>query len=583
MMSLTEPHIYEFDDFRLDAGKRLLLRRGQMLSLTPRILDTLIYFVRHQGRVIEKDELMRAIWPDAFVEENNLNQSVSTLRRVLGESRGENRYIVTVPGHGYRFVAVVKKVGVGVSESINKKPNAICTIAVLPFKPLVEEHRDEALELGMADALIIRLSNSREVVVRPLTSVRRYGGLEQDAQTAGRELEAELVLDGSIQRWGDRIRVTARLVKTADGASLWVGTFDEKFTDVFTVQDAISERVASALSLTLSVEERKGLTKRYTENPKAYELYLKGRYHWNKLIPPEVRKSIHYFQQAIEIDPYYALAYTGLTAAHISLPISSDVPPAESFPQAKAAATKALEIDESLADAHTYLAFVKFWYDWDWADAEVETKRALALNPNSAEAHRAYAILLSQLGRQGEAIAEGARARELDPLALITRTNEALFLYYAGRDDEAKAKLTSTLEIDPSFWIALLTMAKVYIRQEKYDEGSELLARARMSSGGSTQTISLMAYVLAVSGQRNKALAVLEELKGLSTERYIPPYNFALVYHGLKLDEEALDWLERAYDARDVLLAAFIKCDPIWDSLRGDPRFAAIVQRMNLE
>src|SRR5258705_5843332 len=220
------------------------------------------------------------------------------------------------------------------------------------------------------------------------------------------------------------------------------------------------------------------LTKRYTENPKAYELYLKGRYHWNKLIPPEVRKSIHYFQQAIEIDPYYALAYTGLTAAHISLPISSDVPPAESFPQAKAAATKALEIDEALADAHTYLAFVKFWYDWDWADAEVETKRALALNPNSAEAHRAYAILLLQLGRHGEAISEGTPARELDPLALITCTNEALFLYSAGRDDEAKAKLTSTLEIDPSFWIALLTLAKVYARQEKHAEAADLLLMA---------------------------------------------------------------------------------------------------------
>lgn len=581
-MSRSEPNIYEFDDFRLDAARRVLLRGGEQLSLTPRIFDTLLYFVRHQGRLIEKDELMRAIWPDTVVEENNLNQSVSTLRRALGETRGENRYIVTVPGHGYRFAADVKTLSAdAASDAADDAP--IRTIAVLPFKPLVEQHRDEALELGMADALIMRLSNSREIIVRPLTSVRRYGGLEQDPQAAGLELGVQAALDGSIQRWGERVRVTARLISVADGSSLWVGTFDEKFTDVLAVQDAISERVAGALALRLSSEERSKLVKRYTESPAAYELYLKGRYHLSKLIPPEVRKSIHFFQQATEIDPNYALAYTGLTAAYISLPINSDVPPHEAFPQANAAVMKALEIDDSLADAYTYLAYVKFWYDWDWAGAEHQAKHALALNANSAEAHRAYAILLSQLGRQVEAIAEGARARELDPLALITRTNEALFLYYDGRNDEAQEKLISTLELDPHFWIALLTLAKVFIRQGKYSEAIAVLGKARISSGGSAQTISLMAYVLALSGERAQALQVLEELKKLSTERYVPPYNLALVYHGLNEDDEVMLWLERAYDVRDVLLAAFIKADPIWERLRANPRFATIVKRMNLQ
>ncbi|HET9787767.1 MAG TPA: winged helix-turn-helix domain-containing protein, partial [Pyrinomonadaceae bacterium] len=375
-----EQFIYEFDDFRVDTAKRLLLQADRELTLTPRIFDALVYLVRHQGRVVPKEELMEAIWPNAFVEENNLPQSISALRRALGERRGENRYIVTVAGHGYRFAAPVKVVRT-VDSTVEKA--SAKTIAVLPFKPLVEKDRDEALELGMADALIIRLSNSGEIIVRPLSSVRRYGGLEQDAQKAGVELGVQSVLDGSIQRRGDDIRVTARLTNVADGASVWVGTFDEKFTDVFSVQDVISERVADALRLRLSAEARRGLTKRYTDNSEAYELYLQGRYHWSKLIPTEVRKGIEFFHQAIELDANYALAYSGMSAAYVSLPISCDALPQDAFPAAKTAALRALELDDSLSDAHAYLTLVKIWFDWDWLGAEDQIKRGLALNPNS--------------------------------------------------------------------------------------------------------------------------------------------------------------------------------------------------------
>jgi len=575
------PISYDFDDFRVDAARRLLLQAGRPVALTPRIFDTLLYFVQHHGRVITKEELMRAIWPDSFVEENNLSQSVSALRRALGESRGENRYIVTVPGHGYRFAAPVKVVSI--TNEATSPEARVRTIAVLPFKPLVEENRDEALQLGMADALIIRLSNSSEIIVRPLTSVRRYGGLEQDAQSAGRELGVESVLDGSIQRWGDRMRVTARLTNVVDGTSVWVGTFDEKFTDVFTVQDAISERVAGALELRLSTEARRGLTKRYTESPRAYELYLQGRYHWSKLIPPEVRKSIQFFEQAIEVDASYALAYTGMAAAYVSLPISSDVPPADAFPRAKAAALKALSLDESLPDAHAYLAFVKFWFDWDWVGAESEAKRAIALNANSGEAHRTYGILLSQTGRHTEAIAEGVRARELDPLALMTRTNEALFFYFAGRYEEAAEKLTTTLGLEPNFWIALLAIAKVYLQLGKHQEAIAALTKARNFSGGSAQPLSMLGYTYGFMEDRPQALAILDELTTISDQRYVPPYNFALVYNGLNDDDNTIHWLERAYEARDVLLAAFIKAEPLWNRLRDHPRFNDLLKRMNLE
>ncbi|MBA3357328.1 MAG: winged helix-turn-helix domain-containing protein [Pyrinomonadaceae bacterium] len=643
-MNEAQEHIYEFGDFRIDAAKRLLLKcDGERVSLTPKAFDTLLYLVQHSGTLLDKDELLRAVWGDTIVEENNLNQHISTLRRVLGEKRDEHQYIMTVPGRGYRFIADVsthtnvneqKRVeknqpALGQKQATESNTDAasqlakrageqnryvwigllaalvmiglivaafyfwrartktssvpsIRTIAVLPFKPLVAENRDEALEMGMADTLIARLSNSREIIVRPLSSVRRYRGLEQDPQAAGRALGVESVLDGSIQRWGDRIRVNARLVSVSDGASLWSETFDEKFTDVFAVQDTISERVTGALALRLSSEEKRRLTKRYTENTEAYQLYLIGRFHWGRLTPPEIGKSIEYFQQAIEIDPAYALAYGGLAKAYTSLPITSDVPPTDAFPKAKAAALKALEIDESLDDVHATLGIVKCWFDWDWSGAQRECERAVDLNPNSGEAHRACALLLFYLGRHDEAITEGKRARELDPLSLITNLNEGMFLHYAGRDDEAVARLRKTLELDPNFWIARLTLAKVYTRRRMYPEAIAELSKARELSGGNTETISLIGYAWALSGNRAQAQTTLDELISLSTRRYVPPYNIAMVYNGLDEKDEALAWLEKAYEERDVRLT-FIKIDPKWDSFRSDSRFAAIIKRIGLE
>jgi serine/threonine-protein kinase len=577
-MSSPNPQIYEFDEFRLDADRRVLLREGQPLSLTPRVFDTLLYFVQNANRVILKDELMRAIWADSFVEENNLSQNVLTLRRVLGN----RRYILTVPGSGYRFVTEVKTI------SDPEKPLTAAgiqprTIAVLPFKPIVEQSRNEALELGMADTLIARLSSSGKLVVRPLSSVRRYTGLEQDPQAAGRELGVESVLDGSLQRSADRIRVTVRLINIADGVSIWVGTFDEKATDVFAVQDAISERVAGALEVPLSTEERQDLTKRYTDNLEAYDLYLKGRYFWNKLIPPEVRRAIQFFQQAIELDPTYALAYAGIAEAYRSLPISGDVPPDDAFPLAHAAVAKALEIDEKLADVHATLSILYSWYDWDWSGARREAERAISLNPNSSEAHRANALLLSTLGRQKEAIAAAARARDLDPLALLTRTHESLFLYYDRRNEEAREKLVKTLEIEPNFWIALLTLGKIYVSEGRFEEANAVLTRARDFSGGNRQTISWIGYACAVAGDHAQARAVLEELKTVSTKSYVPPYNIALVHNGLADDDESFSWLERAHKMRDVLLSAFVTVDPVWDRLRGAVRFNRILKGMNLE
>ncbi len=638
---MNEPQTqnFEFGEFRVDAVKRLLLKGdGAIIPLTPKVFELLLYFVRNNGRMIEKDELMREIWTDTIVEESNLSQNISILRRVLGEKRGENQFIVTVPGRGYKFVAEVAQdssrfkvqssksseiqdskfkiqdsfakdqrpktedqnrkifafaalillVAIGTAFYLWRNSNestsvpSIKTVAVLPFKPLVAENRDEALEMGMADTLIARLGSNREIVVRPLSSVRKFGNLEQDAQSAGRELGVESVLDGSVQRWGDKIRVNVRLVSTADGASLWSGTFDEKLTDIFVVQDAISQKVAAALALHLSNEEKKHLMGRSTENVEAYRFYLQGRYHALKLTPPEIRKGIKFYQQAVDTDPLYALAFAGMAQAYTSLPITSDVPPNEAFPQAKAAAQKALEIDENLAEARIVLGVVEFWFEWDWRGGEAELKKAIAISPNNADAHRFYSVLLTVLGRHDEALSEMETARQLDPLSLVSNALKGQSLFYAGRDAEAVDQLNKTLEIEPNFWIAHIILARVYIRQKRFDEAFAEAKKAGEFSGGNSEAVSLAGYAMAKAERRDEALAMLEELNSRANQRYVPSYNVAMIYNGLGEREEALNQLEKAFKERDARMM-LLKVEPKWNNLRSEPRFVEIIKRMNLE
>ena len=460
------------------------------------------------------------------------------------------------------------------TPSVEKK------IAVLPFKPLLPENRDQVLELGMADSLITKLSNIREMVVRSLNSVRKYGGLEQDPLAAGRELQVDSVLEGNVQKSGDRIRVTARLISVADGSSLWANTFDEKFTDVFSVQDAISQKVADALALRLSREENKRLTKRYTDNVEAYQLYLTGRYHCNKLTPPEITKSIGFFKQAIDLDPTYALAYFGLAEANRSLAINANFPSQDCLPQAKAAAQKALAIDPMLAEAHASLSFCLIWYDWDWAEGEKEAQRAIAINPNSAHGHFALAHVLSDLGRHDQAIAEIARAGELDPFFLLYGALEAMMLHHAGRNEEALAKLQKAIDLDPDFWVSHQELGKVYTDQRRYPEAIAELTKAKELSHGNSEAIASIGYVEAVAGDTAKAQAILDELK--TSPHYIPPASIALVYHGLGQEEEAILWLNKACDKRDVWVT-LLKVDPRWKSLRSHPGFISILKRVGLE
>ena len=455
-------------------------------------------------------------------------------------------------------------------------------IAVLPFKPLVAADRDQVLELGMADTLITKLSNSREIIVTSLTSVRKFGELDQDPLAAGRALGVNSILEGNVQKSGDQIRVSARLINVADGASLWAGTFDEKFTDVFSVQNAISQKVADALALRLSGAEKERLTKRDTGDVGAYQLYLTGRYHWNKLIPPEIRQSIGFYQKAIELDPNYALAYFGLAEAYRSLSITSDVPPKEVCPQAIAAAQKAIALDPSLAEAHASLVFSYIWYEWRWADAEQEAKKAVELNPNSAFAHLAYAHMLSDLGRHDEAIRQSQRAIDLDPVSLIINALDGAFLFYARRNDEAVVQLQKTLELDQNFWIAHLFLGNAQLDRKQFPEAIAEFTKARDFSGGNSGAISMIAYAWTRAGDAAKARALLDEFLVLPSKRYVPPYNIAVVYLGLGAPDECFAALEKAYTDRDVRLC-LLRVDPKWDPVRSDPRFVSILKRIGLE
>ncbi|MGI9113963.1 MAG: hypothetical protein DLM52_06630 [Chthoniobacterales bacterium] len=453
-------------------------------------------------------------------------------------------------------------------------------IAVLPFKPLLPENRDQVLELGMADTLITKLSNSNKIIVSSLNAVRKFSGLEQDSVAAGRELQVGSILEGNVERVGDRIRVTARLINVADGASLWANTFDEKFTDVFSVQDSISQKVADALNLRLSGEEQQRLTKRYTNNLSAYQLYLTGRYQWSKLTPPDIRKSIESFQQAIAADPKYALAYFGLAEANRSLSINANIPSKECLPQAKAAAEKALEIDPLLAEAHASLSFCLIWYQWDWAGGEKEARRAIALNSNSAHAHFALAHLLSDIGRHDEALAEIERARELDPVFLLYRALEGMMLLHAGRDNQAVAKLRTLLDLDQNFWVTHLQLGKAYTDQRKYSDAITEFTAARDLSHGNSEAIASIGYAEAMSGGKAEARAILEELK--TSSHYIPPASIALVSNALDDQNQAISWLNKACDDRDVWVT-LLKVDPRWNSLRSNPGFVAILNRVGLQ
>lgn len=460
-------------------------------------------------------------------------------------------------------------------------PSSFQSIAVLPFKPLVNRSRDEALEMGMADTLINKLGGMNQIIVRPINAVRKYAELEQDALAAGREQKVDVVLDGSIQKSADKIRISVRLIKVADGSQLWTESFDEKFTDIFAVQDRVSEKVVGLLAVKLTGQEQSLLAKRHTENAEAYELYLKGRYHLNRLTDDGFTKGREYFQQAIDKDPNYALAHAGLADAYNRLSGFNALSPAAGFPKARAAAVRALELDDRLAEAHTILGSVNLFYDWDWAGAERGFKRAIEISPGYADAHQMYGYYLGAMQRHDEALYEMRRAQELDPLSLEKIVGIGEVAYYRRDYDQAIEQYRKALGMDPNSGFSHWALGRAYVEKSMYDEAITSFQKAIALSGDSPDEPASLAYAYARSGKIREAQQVMDELQKRAGRSYVSPSVVAIIYGGLDQHDQAFASLDKAFDERDSLLV-FLKVEPTFDRLRSDARFTRLLQRIGL-
>ena len=653
-MNNQHKHFYEFEGFRLDPKERQLRSQGKILPLTPKAFHLLLLLVENGGHALRKGEFLEKVWAGSYVEEKNLADNISLLRKVLGDDPKAPSLIETVPRLGYRFVADVREVReegaalllaersrerVVIEEEIDPtpaltagaepaltlpakprntkmrfavvvvvflmlalsvaayylarrgelrpvQPQQFKSLAVLPLKPLdvtAADGDDSYLGPGLADALITKLSNLRQIAVRPTSAVLKYAGPQSNLVAVAREQRVDAVLDGSFQRVGDRVRVTVQLVRGSDGASLWAQTFDEKLTDMFSVQDAISSRVVEALKIKLSNEEERRFARKQTDNVEAYQLYLRGRYHWNRRTADGINKAVEYLSQAVSTDPSYALAHAGLADAYALLPEYTNAPLPESIGSAKAAALKALEIDNTFAEAHVSLAYVKYC-EWDWAGIEDQFKRGLELNPNYATGHQWYSEYLIYQGRLDEAMREIRQAQQLDPLSLIINARVGITFYYSRRYDEAIDQLHKTLELNPDFILTHIFLYASLFEKGMHRETIPHIVRGFFNSYSPEEKARLervLTSAYAGSGERGMWEKVRDTLKSTEKRDYNYSYNMAETCLRLGDKDEAFLWLGRAADVRHPGLAA-LKVEPSMDVLHADPRFAELLRRVNL-
>ncbi len=627
-MSNNSQAAYEFGQFTLFPAEKRLLRDGKAVALAPKVFDTLVLLVENQGRLIQKEEFLQALWPDSFVEEVALAHNISQLRKALRDTTEQPGFIETVPKRGYRFIAAVRqmdKQGVqvaaparaGIVASMIQKfrsvrpaawvafgamlalvagaaayvylPRigrtasgdfpAIHSLAVLPLENLSGDKEQEYFADGMTDELITELGKIGALRVISRTSVMQYKAMRKPLSDIASKLKVDAVVEGTVLRSGDRVRITAQLIRTATEKHLWAESYEGDLNDVLTLQRNVARGIAREIRIKLSPQEQMILAAARPVNPEAQIAYLKGLFFWNKQTPAALHKSVEFFDQAIELDPAYAQAYAGRSSTYIYLGILGILPSREAFPKAKTDAMKALELDETLADAYATLGQVSKQYEWDWAKAETMYKRALELNPNSWLAHVWYAGLLSTIGRFDESIKLDMRARELDPISVNSSTFLGRDLYRARRYDDAIRACQEALELDPDHVIALWFQARAEVANHQFPDAIMKLEKAVSLSDGPIYR-ALLANAYASAGQRGKAVEILEQLKALSKQRYVSPIDMAVIYTGLGDRNSAFEWLEKAYQERASRMQDV--SDPLYDSLRSDPRFPDLMRRIGL-
>ena len=574
-MSVSEPPHYQFGEFHVDTKKRLLLRNGDSVALTPKVFDTLLYLLQRQGKLVQKDELMHAIWPDTAVEENNLSQNISNLRRILGEERGANQYIATIPGKGYRFTAAVEAVP-GLDKGFSEK----VTLAVLPFENLSGDPEREYLADGLTEETSASLGqiDPEHLMVIGRTSVMAYKRTSKTLAEIGRELDAGYLIESSLRAEQERLRITCKLIRVRDQVQVWSESYDSEPRSLLNFQRELSGAIAQQVRVRLSPDRLNGLVRRQTQNAEAYDLYLRGRHFWNQLTPATTKRASEYYTRATALDPEYALAWSGLADAFSASPINGDASPLIVAPRAREAAAHAIHAEPDLAEAQTSWGLVKFWFEWDWASAENAFRSAMATDPSYPFVHRMLGILLAHMGRHEEAQAAIRRARELDPLVAVEHGLSAQVAFVAQDYAAAVQFARQSVVVDPEFWIGLFQLGQAYIELGETELALDALNNAGRFSGGNSKVISLRGYLFAKLGRTNEALQVLNTLEAIARDRYVPPYAMAQIHLGLSQWDHTLEWLERAYDARDVHLI-LLPVDPKWNPLRGDAGFVALLKR----
>jgi TolB-like protein/DNA-binding winged helix-turn-helix (wHTH) protein/Flp pilus assembly protein TadD len=570
--------VIRFGTFEVDPSSGELRKRGIRIRLPEQSFKILLMLLMHPGALVTREELRRKLWPDGtFVDfDHGLNAAINRLRVALDDSAGNPRFVETLAHRGYRFI--------GSAEGPSKGfPGT--RLAVLPFDNLSGDVGQEYFSDGMTEELITQLGRlePRRLAVIARPSAMRYKGTNKRIDEIGGELSVDFILAGSVRRTGERVRITAQLVQVRDQTQLWAESYDRTLSDILDLQSEVAKAIAREIKFALSPGAQARLTTHREVDPEAYEAYLKGRHYWNKRTEEGLKKAAEYFRQAIEKNPRYALAYSGLADSYTLLGDAGYgcLPPREAARGAKPAAIKALEIDDTLAEAHTSLGSVKEQFEWDWEGAEREYKRALELHPGSAIAHHWYAYLLAQTGRLEEAAAEIGSARELDPLSLIINTDLGWVHYLARRYGQAIEQLLKTLELDSSFIRAHYLLGRSYLEKAMYRESIGNLQRAADLSGRNPVYVAGLGCAYAASGKRDEAAHILNELKETSERRYVPCYDIAIVHVTLGQKDDALVWLEKAFeegsDFKDELGAG-----PALDPLRSDPRFQDLLRRVGL-